>query len=49
MLKKQALVTEGPNTIRLNNLKQAGFVSGTYLLKVSGNKEAKTFKFIVQY
>ncbi len=49
MLKKQAQVTEGPNTIRLNNLKQAGFASGTYLLKVSGSREAKTFKFIVQY
>lgn len=41
-------VYEGTNLVRINNFKQAGFVSGNYFIKVSTTTGSQTFKIAVQ-
>jgi parallel beta-helix repeat protein len=48
VVKKQFMLAKGINAIKINNFKQAGFTSGTYLLKVSSPNESKIFKLIVE-
>jgi hypothetical protein len=48
VVKKQFMLAKGLNAIKINNFKQAGFTSGTYLLKVSSPNESKIFKLIVE-
>lgn len=45
---RKVQVNEGTNLVRINNFKQAGFVSGSYFVKVSTSTETRTFKIVVQ-
>lgn len=48
ILTKPTAVTKGVNTIRINNLKQAGFTSGLYIFKLTGKGKTQAFKVVVQ-
>jgi hypothetical protein len=48
IVNKKVAVQKGINTIKISNIRQAGFSSGTYLLKLGSANEAKIVKLIVQ-
>jgi hypothetical protein len=47
VMSRQVQVVKGINTINISNLKQAGFVSGIYMFRLTGTKESKTFQVLV--